>query len=76
MLKLIIASALLATPAFAQQQSPEMEALGAKLIQEINAGVQCNANAVAGRREIERLMSEVKALKAKYEPEKKDAKQE
>lgn len=65
---------LLTSAAFAQQPSPEVEALGAKLMSEINAGIQCNANAVAGRREIEKLQAEVKALKAKYEPETKDAK--
>lgn len=58
--------------------SPELEAIGQKLMQEINAGIQCNANAIAGRNELEKLQAEVKsalaelaALKAKYEPEEK-----
>ena len=74
MKKLALAFVLCASPALAQQPAPEMEAMGAKLMQEINAGIQCNANAVAGRREIERLTAEVKALKEKYEPKKEESK--
>jgi len=51
--------------------SPELEAIGQKLMVEINAGIQCNANAIAGRQELEKLQAEVKVLKAKYEPEEK-----
>lgn len=60
-------------PALAQGQkpSPELEAVGAKLMQEINAGIQCNANGIVGRQELEKLQAELKALKAKYEPEEK-----
>jgi len=77
-MRILFALLLLGIQAFAQtpqQPSPEFEAIGAKLMQEINAGIQCNANAVAGRRELEKLQAEIKALKAKYEPEAKpDAK--
>lgn len=67
---------LSSSPAFAQSaQTPELQALGTKLMQEINANIQCNANAISGRQEIEKLQAEIKALKAKYEPEvKPDAK--
>lgn len=51
--------------------SPELEAVGAKLMQEINAGIQCNANAIVGRGELEKAQAEVKRLKDKYEPEEK-----
>lgn len=58
-----------------QKPPPELEAMGGKLMQEINANIQCNANAIIGRAELEKLQAELKALKAKYEPEeKKDAK--
>lgn len=65
------------SPLYAQGQkpTPELEAMGGKLMQEINANIQCNANAISGRNELEKLQAELKALKAKYEPEeKKDAK--
>ena len=57
-----------------QKPSPELEAMGQKLMVEINAGIQCNANAIAGRNRITELETEVARLKAKYEPEAKDAK--
>lgn len=46
-----------------QKPSPELEAVGAKLMQEINANIQCNANAIAGRTELEKLQAELKAVK-------------
>lgn len=46
-----------------QKPSPELEAVGAKLMQEINAGIQCNANAIAGRNEWEKLKTELEGLK-------------
>lgn len=53
------------SPSWAQGQkpSPELEAVGAKLMQEINAGIQCNANAIAGRQELEKLQAELKQVK-------------
>lgn len=50
---------------YAQQSkpSPELEAIGSKLMQEINANIQCNANAIAGRAELEKLQAELKAVK-------------
>lgn len=65
---------LLVPLALAADQPPEVQALGAKLMQEINANIQCNANAIAGKAEIEKLQAEIKRLKIKYEPEKKNAK--
>lgn len=72
----VFALILSSATAFAQPTSPtpEVEALGAKLMQEINANIQCNANGVAGRRELESLKAELRSLKEKYEAEKKDAK--
>lgn len=56
-------------PALASAQpsprSPETEALSLRVIQEINANIQCNANAIAGRQEIEKLQAELKELKEK-----------
>ena len=70
---LVVLALLLPSAAFAQQGSPEFQALGAKLMSEINAGIQCNANAIAGRAELEKVQAELKAMKDKYEPqEKKD----
>lgn len=78
MKRLLVVIILASTPVFAQPKpSPELEAVGAKLMQEINAGIQCNANAIVGRQELEKLQAELKALKAKYEPEvKSDAEQQ
>ena len=52
-----------------QQQSPEVQALIAKLLAELNSGLQCSANSIAGRQELEKAYAEVKRLKDKYEPE-------
>lgn len=51
------------------QQSPEMQAIGNKLIAEINAGIVCGASAITQKQEIDKLQAEIKALKDKYEPQ-------
>lgn len=75
-----IAALLLPTLAFAQGPSPRdpgppqaapsplEQALMNKLSQEYNAGLQCNANNIAGQAEIQRLQVQIKGLKDKYEP--------
>jgi hypothetical protein len=53
------------SPPAAPQAAPEVEAMGAKLMQEINASISCSAGMVSARREIERLQALVKELEAK-----------
>jgi len=66
MRKLLIILFLFPTEVWAQQKPPpEIEALGSKLMQEINANIQCNANGIVGRQEIEKLQAEIKSLKEK-----------
>lgn len=73
-MKSLIGLLFLSSAAIAQTTTPEIQAVGAKLMQEINANIQCNAQGIVARQEIEKLQIEIAALKAKYEPEKKDAK--
>lgn len=71
---LIAAIAMLATPALAQP-TPETQALQAKLMQELNAALQCSAMAITLQQQLATAQSEVKRLTEKYEPkEKPDAK--
>lgn len=64
MKKWIVLACFISVPAWAQQKpSPEMEALGNKLMVEINAGIQCNANGIAGRQALEAAQKEIEGLK-------------
>lgn len=69
-----IATALFAitvlSPAQAQQQqpSPSEQALGAKLMKEINDGLQCSATVVSAQAEIQRLQAKLKELEPKNKP--------
>ena len=62
MIKLI---ALLFWPsfAFAQQASPEMQALQTRVMQEINSNLQCSAANINIQQELAKLKAELEALK-------------
>ena len=58
-----------------QQGSPQEQALSERVLQEINAGVQCRTAAIASQRQIDgmkaaadRLQERINELEAKYEP--------
>lgn len=59
-----------ATPALAQQASPTEQALGAKLMKEINEGLTCNANVIALQAEIVKLQTRIRELDPKPEAKK------
>lgn len=62
MKKLIVLALLLApTLAFAQQGTPNEQAMSRKLLLEIDSGLQCSAQVIG-------LEAEVKRLRDKYEP--------
>jgi hypothetical protein len=64
---LALAFTLAASTAFAQAPpTPNEQALGQKLMQEINYGISCSGSNIA-------LQAEIKRLKDKYEPPKVDA---
>lgn len=69
----IIGLALLtATSALAQQQTPSEQALGAKLMQEIQGGLNCSASLIGVQAELAKANAKIKELeKPKDEPEKK-----
>lgn len=61
----------LATPALAQQQpSPAEQALGSKLMQEVQAGLNCSADLIVLRAELARANERIKELAPKPEPQK------
>lgn len=68
----LMLTALLCSPALAQQQhlSPEIVALQSKLSQELQSSLLCSANLVAASRKVSDLEAELKQLKEK-EPQKK-----
>lgn len=55
--------------ALAQQQaSPLEQALGAKMMREMNDGLQCSANVIVAQQQLAAAQAEVKRLTDKYEP--------
>jgi hypothetical protein len=75
MLRIVIIIALLfvAVAAHAQQQpSPNEQAMGAKLMQEIQQGLSCSASLIGVQAELAKANAGIKELeKPKDEPEKK-----
>ena len=74
MKRVALLAILISSPALSQPQSqpsPEVEALGQRLMSEIAQGVQCNTNAIALRRELDRVNAELRRLRDNYEPEPK-----
>lgn len=59
----LVISLLAVTPAFAQQQSPSELALGAKLFQEINAGISCSATVIDLQRQLAEARKQIEELK-------------
>lgn len=67
----IIALALLASSAaFAQQQTPGEQALGTKLMQELQSGLNCSANLIGAQAELAKAQARIKELEAKVEEKK------
>ncbi len=65
MKRIIFLAALLATPATAQQQSPPSEqALGAKLMREVQDGLQCNVSLISVQAELAKAHARVKELES------------
>lgn len=71
MKKIVVAVAVVLSPvgAIAQSVAPQAteQALGQKLMQEINAGLQCSAQAMTLKQDLDKATAEVTQLKAKYE---------
>lgn len=74
-------SLLVATSALAQQSDPGQgkleikttpgeQALGAKLMQEIQSGLNCSASLISVRAELEKAQARIKELEAKPEEKK------
>ena len=57
--------------AFSQQGSPEVQSLQSKLMQEINGGLQCTAQAIMLQQQVTKLTADLVAMKDKYEPKDK-----
>lgn len=67
----IIATALLAsTSAFAQQQTPSEQALGAKLLQEIQGGLNCSASLISVQADLAKANARIKEIESKPEEKK------
>ena len=68
---IILWTLLLASVASAQQAAPEVQALQGKLMQELNASLQCTTQAITLQQQVTKLTADLKAMKDKYETEKK-----
>lgn len=63
MKKLVIIALLAASPAFAQQTPPPVEqAMGMKIVQEVQFGVQCNAEMITVKAELAKAQVRLKEL--------------
>lgn len=69
-LLIITVAVLTATPTFAQQASPNEQALGAKLMIEIQSGLSCSANLIGAQAELAKAQARIKDLEAKPEEKK------
>lgn len=58
-------SLLIATSALAQQQTPSEQALGTKLMQEIQGGLNCSASLITAQAELTKAQARIKELEAK-----------
>lgn len=66
MKRLAIVLALIIGPASAQQQqSPAEQAMGAKIVQELQAGLTCNISLITVKAELEEAKAKIKELEAK-----------
>lgn len=64
-------SLVAATPVLAQQQTPSEQALGTKLMQEIQGGLNCSASLIALQAELTKAQARIKELEPKAEEPKK-----
>ncbi len=64
MKKLVIAFSLLSTTALAQT-TPIEQAMGAKIMQEVNAGLACSVNLLNVQADLVKAQARVKELEAK-----------
>lgn len=71
-MRIIAISLLLISPAFAQQQTPEVRALSQRVMTEVNASLQCSVANNQLQDKLASLEAEVKRLTDKYEPKKAD----
>lgn len=62
---LIALLAIVTAPAFAQQQPPEVIALGNKLIAEINSGITCQAQVITLKQQLDAAQAKIKELEEK-----------
>lgn len=67
MKKFIAILLILTAPAIAQQQVPTEQALGEKLFQEIQIGLNCRANLIGLQAELDKMKARVKELETKME---------
>jgi hypothetical protein len=72
MKRIILAALLISTPALAQQKPPSAaeQALGAKLMQEIQSGLSCSAGLITAQADLVKANERIKALEVKSEPSK------
>lgn len=66
MIRLAIGLLLLTSPALAQQQQnqpPEIQALQARIMQEVSGNLQCSALSIGLREENAKLKAEIESLK-------------
>ncbi len=70
---LVFVACLLAPlPVLAQTPTPEVQALGQKLMAEINANIQCTTAGISLQQQLVAAQAQIKALQDKYEkPEEK-----
>jgi hypothetical protein len=63
-LLILLTAFLAATPAIAQQQSPSAveQALGSKLMQEIQAGINCSASSITVQADLAKAQARIKEL--------------
>ena len=65
---LFVLSAGVAQAQQAQQPTPHDQAMGQRLLNEINASIQCETKAIALQQELSTAQVRVKELETKYEP--------
>lgn len=64
-----LAVAVWASAALAQPpQSPTEQALGSRVLQEVSAGISCNADLIAVKAELDKAKARIKELEPKPEP--------
>lgn len=64
---IIALSLFIATSALAQQQTPSEQALGTKLMQEIQGGLNCSASLISAQAELAKAQARIKELQPKVD---------